>query len=68
MEIKRKSIISGEVHIKEIDCTPEQIALWEGGMHIQDIMSHLSASDREFIISGITDEEWDGLFGGEEED
>ncbi len=35
---------------------------WKNGMLIQDAMPQVSAPDREFIKSGITNEEWNNLF------
>ena len=56
------SMISGKTTTRDIDVEPEQILAWQNGMLIQDAMPELSASDREFIMSGITQEEWDGIF------
>jgi hypothetical protein len=39
---------------------------WEMGELAQDVFPHLSSSQREFIISGITEEEWDEAFYEEE--
>ena len=50
MKITRKSMISGESHTLEVDCTPEQIAAWEAGMKIQDAMPNVSAPLREFVF------------------
>jgi len=33
------------------------------GMHIQDAMPALSAGDREFLLTGISPEGWDQMFG-----
>ena len=33
------------------------------GEYIQNIFSNLKASDREFILTGITDDEWNDHFG-----
>lgn len=62
MEITRKSMISGKWNTREIPVTPEQLYRWEEGMLIQDAMPHLSADEREFIMTGITPEEWDETF------
>lgn len=67
MTITRKSPLTGITRTKEIDVTIEQILAWEEGELIQNAMPHLSADDREFIKTGITGEELDQLFGGEEE-
>lgn len=61
MRITRTSIITGIEHTREIDVTPDQMKLWKDGMLIQLAMPHLSADDREFIINGITPEEWDAM-------
>lgn len=71
MKIKRTSSLTGAEHEREVDITPEQLARWEAGELIQLVAPHLSADDREFIISGITPEEWQKYVvgdGDEEED
>jgi hypothetical protein len=65
MRIVRTSMLSGNTNIREINVTEEQIAAWESGELIQNAMPNLSASDREFIKTGITDEEWDAACGDE---
>jgi hypothetical protein len=63
MIIKRKSIISGKVRMRDIPVNPDDMAAWEAGLgSIQDLMPYLNDSDREFILSGITDKEWDEAF------
>jgi calcineurin-like phosphoesterase family protein len=37
------------------------------GYHIQDAFPYLTEDEREFILTGITADEWDELFGEEEE-
>jgi len=61
MIIERKSVISGIVRRRDLDVTAEQIARWQGGELIQNVFRHLSPSDREFIVTGTTDEEWEQL-------
>ena len=53
---------SGEDNTLDIDITPEQYNKWEGGMHIQDAAPNLSADHREFIMTGITPDEWNNIF------
>lgn len=62
MKIKRTSPITGITRTRDIDVTKEQLVRWEAGALIQDVMGHLSAADREFIITGITDDEWQRAF------
>lgn len=63
MLIKMNSMLTGKIHEREIDVTPEQLKKWKDGMLIQDAMPHLSAEDREYLISGATPEEWNKFFG-----
>lgn len=51
-------MITGEKRTKEINVTQEQLDAWENGAYIQDVMPHLTPAEREFIITGITEEEW----------
>ena len=68
MLITMTSILSGKTTTKDIDVEPEQVKAWQNGMLIQDAMPELSPSDREFIMTGITSEEWEGLYPDELED
>jgi len=61
MIIERKSVISGIVRQRDLDVTLEQIARWQGGELIQNVFPRLSPADREFIVTGTTDEEWEQL-------
>lgn len=63
MIIKRRSILTGVEHEKDIDVTEEQIRQWQSGTLIQLAMPQLSAEDREFIKTGITQEEWTRFVG-----
>ena len=61
MLIERKSILSGKVRTLDIPVTEEQLELWRSGVLIQNAMPNLSADEREFIMTGITEEEWNEL-------
>lgn len=67
MQITRVSSLTGITHTKDIDVIQEQIDKWKAGMHIQNAMPNLSSEDREFIMSGITPEEWRAHFPEEDE-
>jgi hypothetical protein len=63
MQITRKSVISGIQRTMEIPVNPEDFMAWQAGYgNIQDLMPYLSRDHREFILSGITTEEWDAAF------
>jgi len=66
--ITRKSPVSGKMRSKELDITKEQYQAWLTGAKIQDAMPNLSPGDREFILTGITDDEWDEIFAKDEEE
>jgi hypothetical protein len=61
-KITRQSMLTGVLHTMELPVTMHQYTLWEEGMLIQDAMPNLSADEREFIMTGITPEEWDAEF------
>ena len=62
MKITRTSMASGETRTLDLDVTEAQFARWREGEHIQDVAPQLSAADREFILTGITAEEWAEVF------
>jgi hypothetical protein len=68
MEHKRVSELTGVTHFRDIPVTQKQVDEWKAsGQHIQNYFPQLSAEDREFLLTGITPEEW-GLYMGEPED
>jgi hypothetical protein len=58
MQFIRKSMLSGVTRSRDIDVTEEEYNRWRSGVLIQRAMPHLSDVDREFIMTGITEEEW----------
>lgn len=68
MIFKRQSPLTGEWRSKEIPVTVEQMMAYESGTLIQDAMPNISASDREFILTGATDEDWNEMLSEEEQD
>lgn len=62
MQITRTSPFSGKTVTKEIPVTQQQLDNWRNGMLIQNAMPNISPDDREFIMTGITSEEWDNAF------
>lgn len=63
MYIKRKSVISGIERTRSIPVNLDDYMAWQAGLgNIQDLMPYLTDKDREFILSGITEEEWNEAF------
>ena len=65
MLITRKSLISGNINSMSLPITEEQYNAWEQGTLVQVAMPHLTPDEREFVMSGITPEEWAETFGEE---
>lgn len=68
MEITRTSQLSGIERTLDIPVTQEQLDKWNAGEHIQRVMPNLTAGQREFLMTGITNEEWDEAFKEEDEE
>ena len=59
MLITKQSVMTGEKNTMLLPVTNEQINRWQNGELIQNVFPHLTPSEREFFISGVTPEEWD---------
>jgi hypothetical protein len=66
MIIQRTSPLSGNIHSIDLNVTEEQINAYKNGMLIQDAFPNLTADEREFIMTGITAEEWNTVFAEED--
>lgn len=67
MLIKRTSILTGVTRERDLPVTQEQINRWTAGELLQRAMPQLSAGDREFLKTGITEEEWNDGLGPDED-
>ena len=68
MKITRASMTTGITRTIDLNVTQEQLDnYYNNGFLLQDAFPHLSAGEREFIKTGITDEECDVLFSNGEE-
>jgi hypothetical protein len=56
-------MFTGITRTRDLPVTEDQLDAWYNGTVIQNAMPHLSVSDREFIMTGVTDEEWEDAFG-----
>lgn len=67
MLVTRRSIVSGVERTIDLPVTQEQLDRHSRGEGlIQDIFPDLTADQREFILTGITAEEWDNMFPEEQ--
>ena len=58
MEVTRTSRITGITRTVDLPITEEQLIDYGRGALIQDALWNLTASQREFFMTGITEEEW----------
>lgn len=68
MLIERRSLVSGVLRTLDLPITEDQIEMWESGAKVQDAFPNLTPSQREFILTGITDDEWDETFPPEDDE
>lgn len=67
-----RSRFTGKVNSMDIPGPAAQIRDWLNAdpkkrLHVQYAFPDLSSDEREFLLTGCTPEEWDKIFGGEEE-
>jgi hypothetical protein len=61
-------MLTGTVRTVDIDVNPLVYQRWLAGEGlIQDMFPHLTADEREWLLSGVTKEEWNDIIGDEEE-
>lgn len=69
MKIVRRSPLTKLYNEMDLDVTQEQMNRFDQPSHlretIQDIFPNLLASEREFIKTGYTEEDWNNIFGPE---
>ena len=63
MLISKRSPLTNKINELEVPVTEEQLYHWKSGMLIQKAMPNLDKGLREFLISGITPDEWIEYFG-----
>ena len=71
MLITRISGATGKIHTLDIPVNESKYYKWANGDmkgHIQNIFPELSDAQREFLLTGITGEEWDAIFADDDED
>lgn len=66
MKVTRVNPLTNTMNSMELAITDEQLASWQEGTLIQDAMPHLTADEREFLISGLMPGDWEKVFGEEQ--
>ena len=68
MKVTRVSEYSGKTHTMEMEVTPDQLReLQYGNQLIQNLLPHLTSDEREFLMTGITADEWFDMFDTSDE-
>ena len=68
IRVTRTSTFTGKRNTMVLPIDVEMFRVWRsGGGLIQNVFPHLSADQREFLMSGATPDEWAGIFGGEDD-
>lgn len=59
LRVERTSPFTGRTHVREMEVDLDKFRMW--GLNLvgaNQAFPHLSPGDREFLITGITEEEW----------
>tara|TARA_Y100001972_G_C7591339_1_gene296390 strand:- start:712 stop:930 length:219 start_codon:yes stop_codon:yes gene_type:complete len=62
-EIEKQSPLTGKINIMEIEMNPEDYVRWQNtAVNIQDALPYLSVDEREFLISGVSPDDWEQMY------
>lgn len=68
--VRKMSRMTGNINDMEFDMTAkeynERIKKYNAGALVQDVFPDCTADQREFIVTGMTPQEWADLFPDEE--
>lgn len=66
---EKRSNLTGNLNRMELPITSADVEAWErSGQHVQRYFPQLDATQREFLLTGASQEEWDAMFPEEEDD
>lgn len=67
-DVTCRHVLSGKLVTATLPVTGFDIAAWHHGTKLaQDAFPELNGSQREFLMTGITEEEWSDLMGDEDD-
>lgn len=66
--LTRSSTLTGDYNSVVLPTTADKLYAWYRGEEtfIQDFFPELNADEREFVLNGITSQEWDSLWGSDD--
>lgn len=66
VRVYKASVINGNINSMVLPTRQGELEYWEdSNALVQDVFPHFTAAQREFLISGLTPEEWNKLFSEE---
>ena len=70
IQVTRLSVVTRKMNTMELPISQEHLDIYDtvGDILVQDAFPNLDKEQREFLISGITPQEWNNTFGEEEDD
>ena len=66
MIFQRISPFTGKLNQMDLPVTEDQINKYNNAALIQDAFPNLNASQREFLKTGMTDDDWNSMFPSDE--
>jgi hypothetical protein len=68
VSVTRQSPLTGIDNTMELPCTQHEIDQWKyGGGLIQDVLPQLTPDQREFLMTGCVQSDWDIMYAPERE-
>ncbi len=61
MQVTKTCAFTGVERTLDLDVTPAEIAAYENGALVQEAMPRLNVDEREFILTGSWDGEWENM-------
>ena len=65
IKVTRQSILTRKMNTMELPILQEHLDMYDtiGGLLVQNVFPNLSADQREFLINGVTPDEWNKHIG-----
>ena len=70
IQVTRQSVLTRQMNTMELPISQEHLDIYDtvGDILVQDAFPNLDKGQREFLISGITPQEWNKTFGEDDDD
>lgn len=68
MLITKKNMLTQKENTMDLPVTQEQLNRFMDGEFVQDVFPNLTPGEREFLLNGITPDEWNEIFKDEGEE